>query len=161
NQFCLVFLTCLFLVNHWPLAAKTYIHNEKKFSIECPEDWTRLDPPELDLFLLAPQKNMNMSVLSAKMESPMTLEQVCQEALSYFSGLDANIQTVEVNLNGIPCNWILHVYSIQGIEAQILQLQYMIVKEDTQYIITFACTSDDFANDSLEFEKIASSFRLL
>lgn len=179
NQFCLMIFSCFLLLCHFmPIAAstaitkehvtpglETYVNEEKKFSIEYPSDWMRIiDVPEFDLFLFATLKNdsqsgVNMSVISKNLEDSMTLEQLYSEAISYFSDEDTNIKSGEISLNGIPGKWILYTLSIQGVEIQVLQ--YLIVAQNMEYIISCGATGDDFMDYFSEFETIASSFRLL
>lgn len=146
---------------------KTYVNQEDNYSIEYPSDW--IDPIEVaikGLIRAKPKTNdssssASMSVSSEYVGDSITVEDVSAEIFSYFPDGGGYIKTGESDLNGIPSKWILYSFETNESDTQVIVLQYLIVAQETKYIITFGTTEEDFDVFLPEFESIVSSFRFL
>lgn len=184
NQFCLiVFSYFLLICPFMPVIASTistkehliarYVNEEKKFSIEYPSRWIRIPVETLDmpkhgfcLAIWAPFKHdsndsiltANMIVNSENVEDSVTLEQVFSEIILLpKKAEDLEIESGEINLNGIPCKWIHYKLERETYKYEVFT--YLIVAQNMKYEIIFG--TDGFTEYCTEFEKIISSFCLL
>lgn len=172
-QFGLIIFSCLLLfcqpkplfasisTQHVHPSIKTYLNEEKKFFIEYPSNWIRVtvEPSTIDLVLLAPPSSANINIVAESADECPTLDQAYSEAVSAFINCELDLKSGDLELNGIPSKWIFSSYVHQGVEIHVLQ--YLIVVQEMQYVISFGASSEDFGSYYSEFEKIMDSFRLL
>ncbi|HEV8051465.1 MAG TPA: hypothetical protein VGP47_03150 [Parachlamydiaceae bacterium] len=170
-------LLTLILCNSMPIIASFEIQNEdvnyletknfeeKKYYIECPSDWIKTSvTPFHDLYIssstkdLTPTAPINMHVITRHVDSPVTLEELYTEAITMLSSMTPILKTGDLDINGVPSKWITYAFSENDQETQILQ--FLIVDQETQFLILFVMVPEDDESYS-EFEKITSSFRVL
>lgn len=149
-------------------AVEKYVNDEKHYSIEYPKEWQRQELPRLDLVLFSPARNTEktshatMNIISENVGETITLDQFYNESVKH---LKADLQEPQIENSGditidhIPAKWVL--YNHQMMQNKFRVLQYFIVSKGTIFLLTFSSAADDFDHFRSDFERIASSFRVL
>lgn len=146
-----------------------YVNKEKGYSIEFPSGWTKQERfMGLDVIALSPAETPkdsfreNASVLSGKLDAPITLDlfysenlKNLQKALNNFKQDGSGDSTVD----GQPAKWVLYTHKQGNFESKVIQ--YFIMKGDYAYLIT--CGGEPAAYDKYKstFDSIVKSFKFL
>jgi hypothetical protein len=146
-----------------------YMNKEKGYSIEFPAGWTKQERfMGLDVIALSPADTPkdsfreNASVLSGKLDAPITLDLFYSENLKNLQKALNNFKlegSGDINVDGQAAKWVLYTHKQGNFESKVIQ--YFIMKGDYAYLIT--CGGEPTVYDKYKstFESIVKSFKFL
>jgi hypothetical protein len=110
----------------------------------------------------------NLNIIRTDVPADMSIEEVVDKNLDELqramgSGLITDIQREALKMGGMAARKIYYTYRVKigygnSIDADVTQ--YLLVKNGSQYIVTFSTSSDEGPYRVNEFDKIARTFKL-
>ena len=110
----------------------------------------------------------NLNIIRTDIPDNLSIEEVVDMNLEELeramgSGLVTDIRREALKMGGIMARKIYYTYRVQvgydmSVDADVTQ--YLLVKNGTQYILTFSTSSDEGPYRANEFDKIARTFKL-
>lgn len=152
-----------------PGKMETYINKIKGYSINFPADWNKQEGfMGLDVITLSPSETPqdkfreNASVLSGKLDTPITLDEFYSENLKNLqkSLIDFKLEgTGDTTLDGQKAKWVLYTHKQGNFVSKVIQ--YFIMVGDHAYLITCGAEPEAYDKYKSTFEAIAKSFHLI
>jgi hypothetical protein len=162
NIIIFVSLIFIFCIYYLPFASA------QKFTLDFPKEWTLQKGEEgFDLIAKAPPFGSddlfreNVNVISQPIQIPLKMEELSLANIAVLEKVlvDFNLESEKkVNLAGAVADKIIYTHRIGPVNLKVIQ--YLILKDDKVYILTFTADSLDYSKIEKEFVAIAGTFKL-
>lgn len=146
---------------------EAYVNKEKGYSIEFPAGWSMQEKfMGLDVIALSPANDgkssfrENASVLSGKLDTPITLDLFYSENLKNLQKALTDFKlegSGDITVDGQPAKWLQYTHKQGNFESKVIQ--YFLLKNDYAYLITCGGEPTAFANYKSTFDSIVNSFK--
>lgn len=151
-----------------PGKTETYTNKEKGYTIELPADWTKQEGfMGLDVISLSPAESdqdkfrENASVLSGKLDAPITLDEFYTENLKNLqkSLIDFKLESSgDITIDGQKAKWLVYTHKQGNFVSKVVQ--YFIMVKDRAYLITAGAEPSAYDKFKPTFDAIVKSFHL-
>ncbi len=143
----------------------TNINND--YSIQFPKEWEILkNVMDTDVIAIAPKIDPedlfreNVNIIKATLDVPISPEEYYLINIKSLGNIlsDFDLEKSEdILVDGSPAKKIVFTHTIGVVNAKVLQ--YLILKDNKAYVLTFSADPMDFPNYLIKFEEIMQSFK--
>ena len=150
------------------LIPKKYVSSVGHYAIDFPENWEIMEGiMGTDVVALAPETDQddlfreNVNVLYGEIDPTIEEESYYTQNLESLKQLLTDFsleESKDVVINTLKARRLIFLHRMGHIKAKVMQ--YLILKGNKAYVLTFTADPDDFKTHKKHFESIANSFEI-
>lgn len=145
-----------------------YADYDRDFKIVLPEKWqVQRQFMGLDIFAAAPSENeqlgsrANISVISADIDEPVTLDQYVNQNLENLKKSLADFKMIETGklyFDGTEARRLVYTHKVHDLEIRVAQ--YFVLNDKRGFVITCSAASDVYPKYAEAFDQTIKTFKI-
>lgn len=144
---------------------KRFTHFESKeqnFAIDYPKEWSQTEEDNIVMF--SPEDSTSLNVTTQKTKE--TLDEISKRVISDYKKDSKNFKVIEeknITVSDKPAKKIVYeyIYEYDGGSLNLRMTQIFVLKDGTEYIISYLNRQEKPTANLDIFEKMVNSFRIL